>query len=152
MEPLLALAAVRSMASIVANLTAPAAPRAPVNTRAPRPAGPFAKAAGAEPRFENFLRSELDKSRPAAGPLAFSPEATQRMQAMGVRLSQAQYDRLMEGVREAAAKGGHRSLIMMDGLAFTVDVREGKVIDVANRNRIDTRVYTQIDSIVETKI
>ncbi len=155
MEPILALAAVRSVASIVASLAqsvAPAPSRAPVRASAPRPTGPFAKAAGRVDSFESVLSSEMGRQGAAAGGLGFSPAAVQRMEAMGIRLSQAQYERLMAGVRDAAAKGSQNALVMMDGMAFTVDVRQGLVTDVSNRNRIDNRVYTKIDTVVETKI
>ena len=155
MEPMLALAAVRSVASIVASLAqsvAPAPSRAPVRASAPRPTGPFARAASRAASFESVLSSEIGRQGAGAGALGFSPAAVQRMEAMGIRLSQAQYERLMAGVRDAAAKGSQNALVMMDGMAFTVDVREGLVTDVSNRNRIDNRVYTKIDTVVETKI
>ncbi len=150
MEPILALAAIKTVGGIISDLMAPAPPRTPYIAQAPAPKGPFAKAQGS--RFDSLLKTELGKDSVGTLPLSFSPEATAKMEMMGIRLSKAQYEKLMEGVREAAAKGGQKSLIMMDGLAFVVDVGEGKILDVSDRSRLDTRVYTQIDSVVETRI
>lgn len=104
------------------------------------------------PRFDSLLKSELGKNSAGNFLLSFSDEAAAKMEMMRVRLSPAQFEKLMEGVREAAAKGSEKSLVMMDGLAFTVDVRNGKILDVSDRSRIDTKAYTQIDSVVETRI
>lgn len=150
MDPILALAAMKTVGGIVSNLMAPAQPRTPYIAKAPVAKGAFVKGQG--PRFDSMLKSELGQSPAGAFPLKFTPEASAKMQMMGVRLNEGQYEKLMEGVREAAAKGSQQSLVMMDGLAFVVDVGEGKILDVSDRSRLDTKAYTQIDSVVETRI
>lgn len=152
MEPILALAAIKSVAGIISNLTTPTTPRVPHYTQAPIAKGPFAESLGQKGGFENVLSAALGKEAPQSGPLRFSPEAAKKLEMMNVRLNQTQYEKLMEGVREAAAKGSEKSLVMMDGMAFVVDVKRGEVLDVSDRNRIETKTYTRIDSVVETKI
>lgn len=168
MQPILALTVARSVAGILSSLTNSAKPQRPTHIQAPVARGPFAKAQKSAGGFDQQLRSELGRRNPIGAPLLsvpgaqpnapvrgaenFTAEAVKKMESMGVRLTQAQYDRLMEGVREAASRGGRKSLVMMDGLAFTVDTRAGKVLDVSERNRLDINVHTQIDSVVETRI
>ena len=150
MEPILALAAIKTVGGILSNLMAPAPPRTPYIAKAPVAKGAFVKSKGAQ--FNQLLNSKLGQNPAEALPFKFTPEAAAKLEMMGVRLTQTQYEKLMEGVKEAAAKGSRQSLVMMDGLAFVVDVGEGKILDVSDRNRLDTKVYTKIDSVVETRI
>ena len=150
MEPILALAAIKTVGGIVSNLMAPAPRRTPYIGQAPVAKGAFVKGQG--PRFDGLLKSVMGRNPAGTLPLEFTSEASAKLQMMGVRLNQGQYEKLMEGVREAAAKGSQQSLVMMDGLAFVVNVGEGKILDVSDRSRLDTRAYTQIDSVVETRI
>lgn len=152
MEPILALAAIKSVTGIISDMMAPAPPKAPHYTKAPVARGPFAKSTGRSGHFGNVLSAEVTKNTPGVLPLQFSFEAYEKMEMMGIRLDQSQYDKLMEGMREAAANGSQKPLIMMDGLAFVVDAKQGKILDVSHRNRLDTKAYTQIDSVIETKI
>lgn len=168
MGPFLALAVARSVAGIVSSLATAPKPQAAARTLAPAARGAFVEAQKGGAGFDQFLREELGRrnpigasllSAPGAQPNApvrgaenFTAEAARKMESMGIRLTQKQYDRLMEGIKEAAARGGRKSLIMMDGLAFTVDTRAGKVLDVSERSGVDIKVHTQIDSVVETKI
>ncbi len=150
MEPILALAAIKTVGGILSNLMAPAPPRTPYIAKAPAAKGAFVKAKGSQ--FNQLLKSKVGQDSAEALPFKFTPEATAKLEMMGVRLTQTQYEKLMEGVKEASAKGSQQSLVMMDGLAFVVDVGQGKILDVSDRSRLDTKVYTQIDSVVETRI
>jgi len=89
----------------------------------------------------------------AAGklPLRFSQDASQKMGERGIRLTEAQFEKLLGAVEEAAAKGSQRSLILMEGLAFVVDVQNRTVVDLADRNRLGDLASMRIDSVVEAK-
>ena len=152
MEPILALTLARGVAGIVSSLVAPRPTAAPVRVQAPTPRGAFVKASAGGDGFASVLRDELGKQSQSPMALSFTKDASQKLEQLGVSLTQDQYDRLMEGVKEAASKGGKNSLVMMDGMAFTVDVTKGKITDVARRGQASGAPNTNIDTVVETKI
>ncbi len=49
---------------------------------------------------------------------------------------------------KAEKHGARESLILMDGLAFIVNVTERKVVTTVNVNQRSEGVFTQIDSVV----
>ncbi|WP_438316719.1 hypothetical protein ACP6EK_01160 [Candidatus Caldatribacterium sp. SIUC1] len=83
--------------------------------------------------FERVLDQEI----------VFSAHARRRLEERAIPLSQKVKEKLEEGLRTLEAKGGRTSLIVVDGVAFVVNVPERTVITcVENENR----VFTHIDS------
>ncbi|MCS7241152.1 hypothetical protein [Candidatus Caldatribacterium sp.] len=83
--------------------------------------------------FEQFLCEEL----------TFSVHARRRLEERAIPFSEKMREKLEEGFRTLEAKGGRTSLIVVDGVAFVVNVPERTVITcVENENR----VFTHIDS------
>lgn len=56
--------------------------------------------------------------------------------------------RLSDAVDKASAHGSKESLILMDDLAFIVNVRERMVVTTVDMNKKKDGVFTQIDSVV----
>ncbi len=83
--------------------------------------------------FERVLEQEI----------TFSAHARRRLEERAIPLSREVREKLQEGLRTLEAKGGRTSLIVVDGVAFVVNVPERTVITcVENENR----VFTHIDS------
>jgi flagellar operon protein len=57
-------------------------------------------------------------------------------------------ERLNAAVNKAESKGAKESLILMDQLAFIVNVPDRKVVTTINMNQRSEGVFTQIDSVV----
>ena len=89
--------------------------------------------------FDSIFRRELVK---------FSKHAEDRLQRDGIRLTDAEKERLDTGMDKAAAKGARSSLLVMDDKVFIANVREKIVITSMTRDRLRDNVFTQIDSAV----
>jgi flagellar operon protein len=83
----------------------------------------------------------------AAG-LRFSGHALDRLERRGISLDEQALARLEGGVTRAAAKGARDSLVMLDGTAFVVSVRNRTVVTAVDRQHMHEQVFTNIDSAV----
>jgi flagellar operon protein len=99
---------------------------------------------GSQDGFESVLREAVDKSRE----LKFSKHAEFRLQARNISLTQDQKDRMTDAVSKAEAKGVKDSLVLMDNLAFVVNVRNRTVITAVNSSELKENVFTNIDGAV----
>ena len=84
----------------------------------------------------------------AEGTLRFSKHAMNRLAERNIRLTDEQLDRLNEGTMKADRKGIKDSLIMVDELAFIVNVSSSTVITAMDNNRTDEQIFTNIDGAV----
>ncbi len=78
--------------------------------------------------------------------LVFSKHANERLQSRNIDLSKNQLERLTAGTRRAGEKGIKESLVMVDNLAFIVNVRNNTVITAVNDN--EDKIFTNIDGAV----
>jgi flagellar operon protein len=78
--------------------------------------------------------------------LKFSNHAQKRLESRDINLNEQDMTRLSNAVEKAQAKGSRESLILMDELAFIVNVPQRTV--VTTLNRMGSGVFTQIDSVV----
>lgn len=114
------------------------------NGYAPQPGrAPAPKPASGEPSFAQAL----DQATGAQG-LRFSNHAQKRLQAREIALSDEGLARLAQAVEKAERRGGRESLVLMDDLAFIVNVRERLVVTALDRRQRGEGVFTQIDSVV----
>jgi flagellar operon protein len=116
---------------------------APPGVGAPRPT-PAAPAADGAASFEGVLRAKLDQ---AAG-IHFSGHALERLRRRGIDMGEATMARLEDGVSRASAKGAREALVLIDGTAFVVSVRNRTVITAVGADQMRDRVFTNIDSAV----
>ena len=65
-----------------------------------------------------------------------------------IRLSDAQMERLNDGVQQAKQKNINESLVMMDNLAFIVNIKNNTVITAMDQESNDNNVFTNIDGAV----
>lgn len=78
--------------------------------------------------------------------LIFSKHANERLLSRNIDLSDSQLERLQNGTRKAEAKGIKESLVVVDNLAFIVNVRNNTVITAVNEK--DDKIFTNIDGAV----
>lgn len=109
-----------------------------------RPTGPAAGRSNETDGFESILKKKLDES----SEIRFSKHAEFRLQSRNIQLTQAQKDKMKEAVSKAESKGVRDSLVLMDNMAFVVNVRNRTVITAANSNELKENVFTNIDGAV----
>lgn len=80
------------------------------------------------------------------GSLRFSKHANQRLASRNIDLSRSQLERLENGANKAREKGIKESLVMVDNLAFIVNVPSKTVVTAVNH--AEEGVFTNIDGAV----
>jgi flagellar operon protein len=110
---------------------------------AARPAAPAGRLAR-QPRFGEVLQTKLKD----AEPLRFSGHALDRIAKRGIGLDADSLARLEAGVARAAGKGSRDSLVLLDGTAFVVSVRNRTVVTAVDDAHMKDQVFTNIDSAV----
>lgn len=103
--------------------------------------------------FQEVLRQKalqgnsILESEKASG-LKFSKHASGRLADRGIELSNRQLERLSDGVRKAGQKGIKDSLVIVDELAFIVNVPNNTVVTAMNSTETDDNVFTNINGAV----
>lgn len=80
--------------------------------------------------------------------LKFSRHAQERIAKRGIPLSTGHLQRIHDAVEKAAAKGARDSLILVDSLAFVVNIKNRTVITALDETSLRGNVFTNIDSAV----
>ena len=80
--------------------------------------------------------------------LKFSKHASSRLQDRNIELSESQMDRLNAGMQKASEKGINESLVLMDHMAFIVNVKNSTVITALNDQEMKDNVFTNIDGAI----
>ena len=88
------------------------------------------------------------KTGEVSGELRFSKHASNRLADRKLTLSEEQLSRLNEGARKAGEKGIKESLVMVDQLAFIVNVPSNTVITAMDQTQAIENVFTNIDGAV----
>ena len=94
--------------------------------------------------FGSILKDTINQS----SGLKFSKHAELRLQARNIQLTQAQKDRIGEALNKAQTKGVKDSLVLLDNMAFVVNVKNRTVITAVNSNELRENVFTNIDGAV----
>ncbi|MBE5945997.1 MAG: flagellar protein [Lachnospiraceae bacterium] len=77
----------------------------------------------------------------------FSKHANQRLESRNINLSKEQLGRLNQGVTQARDKSINESLVMMDNLAFIVNVKNNTVVTALEQSE-QNNIFTNIDGAV----
>ena len=80
--------------------------------------------------------------------LKFSKHAAGRLIDRNIELSEAQMERLQEGARNAGQKGIKDSLVIVDELAFIVNVPNKTVVTALDQTEARGNIFTNIDGAV----
>jgi len=78
----------------------------------------------------------------------FSKHASQRLESRNISLSDEQSARLENGVKQASDKGINESLVLVDSLAFIVNVPNRTVVTAMEQTETNSNVFTNIDGAV----
>lgn len=80
--------------------------------------------------------------------LKFSKHADARLCERNITLSPEQLERLNEAARKADAKGIGESLMIMDDLAFIVNIKNSTVVTAIDSKASEENIFTNIDGAV----
>ena len=97
---------------------------------------------------QTSFRQILDQVSNRNDTVSFSRHANERLSSRNIRLNEEQMQRLNEGVKQAKEKSIQESLVMMDNIAFIVNVKNNTVITAMDQNTNDSNVFTNIDGAV----
>ncbi len=100
-------------------------------------------AAATEQSTTSFLETLESVQR-----VKFSNHAQSRMQSRDINLNDENVNRLSDAIDKAEKRGGKSSLVVVDDLAFIVNVQNRMVITALDKNQRGEGVFTQIDSVV----
>jgi flagellar operon protein len=78
----------------------------------------------------------------------FSNHALKRLQSREINLDSENVNRLSDAIDKAEKRGGKSSLVMVDDLAFIVNIQDRRVVTALDTNERGEGVFTQIDSVV----
>lgn len=95
--------------------------------------------------FEEVLRKKQAES---SQELRFSKHADSRLSQRNINLTENQRKRLEDGTEKARTKGITESLVMVDELAFIVNVKSNTVITAMSQKESEEAVFTNIDGAV----
>lgn len=88
----------------------------------------------------------LDAKQSSVSELKFSKHANERLNSRNIDLSEEQLERLNLGTKKAQEKGISESLVMVDDIAFIVNVKNNTVITAVNDS--DEKIFTNIDGAI----
>lgn len=106
------------------------------------------------PTGENSFASVLNKIQDSTDnnnsevSVRFSKHALNRLNMRNIELTRDQMDRLNQGKIEAGEKGIKDSLILIDQLAFIVNVPNNTVVTAMDQTENNNNVFTNIDGAV----
>lgn len=96
--------------------------------------------------FQEILQKKSLTDR--TGSLKFSKHALGRLNDRNIELDQNQLERLNSGARKAEEKGIRDSLVIVDQLAFIVNVPNQTVVTAMDSTETDENVFTNINGAV----
>lgn len=95
--------------------------------------------------FEELLRQ---KELQGTGGLKFSKHAMGRLADRRIELSGSQLERLESGTRKAGEKGIRDSLVIVDQLAFIVNIPNHTVVTAMDSTEAQGNIFTNINGAV----
>ena len=98
--------------------------------------------------FEELLRQKQSEGVMEASTLKFSKHAMNRLHNRKIFLTDSQNTRLENGVKQASEKGIQESLILMDSLAFIVNIPNKTVVTAMEQTEKNSNIFTNIDGAV----
>ena len=90
----------------------------------------------------------LQKQTAGSTEIRFSKHAANRLADRNIELTDNQMERLNEGAVKAGEKGIKESLVIVDQLAFIVNIPNSTVVTAMNQTDTSENVFTNIDGAV----
>lgn len=94
--------------------------------------------------FDKLLQENIVKQ----SEVKFSKHAELRLKMRNINLSNEQKEKINNAVKKAQDKGVKDSLILMDNMAFVVNIKSKTVITAVNNNELKDNVFTNIDGAI----
>jgi flagellar operon protein len=91
--------------------------------------------------FAEILNDQLQTKE-----LSFSAHALHRLEERNIYLNEEDKTRLENAVSKISQKGGKDSLIMMDNVAYVVNIPNRTVVTAMDNQNLKENIFTQIDS------
>lgn len=98
--------------------------------------------------FDSVLKQKLSGTSENVQTLKFSKHAANRLVDRNIKLSDNQIERLSDGTKKAGEKGIKDSLVVVDELAFIVNIPNKTVITAMEKTETNENVFTNIDGAV----
>ena len=96
--------------------------------------------------FEEIFKQKQEVSE--SSELRFSKHAQGRLNDRHIDLSEEQSERLESGVMKASEKGIKESLVLLDSLAFIVNVPNRTVVTAMEQSESKDNIFTNIDGAI----
>lgn len=96
--------------------------------------------------FQEILQQKNQTE--GGGSLKFSKHALGRLNDRNIELDQNQLERLEDGARKAEEKGIRNSLVIVDRLAFIVNVPNQTVVTAMDSTETNENIFTNINGAV----
>lgn len=94
--------------------------------------------------FEDMLKNQVYKN----SEIKFSKHAESRLESRNIQITDEHKEKLNEAINKANEKNVKDSLIMIEDLAFVVNVKNKTVVTVLNKDEMKDNVFTNIDGAV----
>ncbi|MBE5812201.1 MAG: flagellar biosynthesis protein [Clostridiales bacterium] len=94
--------------------------------------------------FEALLQKQIYDTKE----VKFSKHAQSRLETRNIDLTSEQLNKLNESINKANAKGVKDSLVLVDDIAFVVNVKDKAVVTVMNKDEMKENVFSNIDGAV----
>ena len=98
--------------------------------------------------FEEVLKAAQDAKLSKESGLRFPKHAAMRLADRNINLTNEQNLRLENGVEKANEKGISESLVLMDSLAFIVNIPNKTVVTAMDQSESESNIFTNIDGAV----
>lgn len=99
--------------------------------------------------FEGILQQKFQSQEAVDNSeLKFSKHASGRLEERNINLTDEQMTRLESGTKKAGEKGIHESLVLVDQLAFIVNIKNNTVVTAMEQGEQAENIYTNIDGAV----
>lgn len=106
------------------------------------------KKTGLNTESKKSFEEVLNQSASKAGELKFSKHADGRMTDRNINLTREQMQRLEDGAKRASEKGIKESLVIVDEMAFIVNIKNNTVVTAMDQSEDGGNVFTNIDGAV----
>lgn len=94
--------------------------------------------------FKDLLNSSLEKQ----SGITFSAHAAERLRSRNITMGLEDLNRLSTAVSKVEEKGSRDALVLMDSLAFIVNVKNKTIVTAMTSDQMRDKVVTNIDSTI----
>jgi len=101
-----------------------------------------------KPTTEKKAASFNEQFEIAKNELKISKHANERLRERNIHISEQEWKKVTDKVREARSKGVNQPLVLMEQAALIVSAKNGTVITVMERDEAKEQLFTNIDGTI----